>query len=49
MKFGKNICVCGPPTMMDAVAGFLSDLHVNEKSTKTLLHSSRRAMQRAPP
>lgn len=29
---GKNIYVCGPPPMMDAVAGFLSDLHVNEKS-----------------
>ncbi len=29
---GKNIYVCGPPPMMDAVAGFLSDLHVNEES-----------------
>jgi len=28
----KNIYVCGPPPMMDAVAGFLSDLHVNEES-----------------
>ncbi len=29
---GKNLYVCGPPPMMDAVAGFLSDLHVNEES-----------------
>jgi ferredoxin-NADP reductase len=29
--FNKNIYVCGPPPMIDAVEKILSDLHVNEK------------------
>lgn len=29
--FNKNIYVCGPPPMMDAVEKILSDLHVDEK------------------
>ncbi len=28
----QNIYVCGPPPMMDAVVGFLAELHVDEKS-----------------
>ena len=27
----KNVYVCGPPPMMDAIEKFLSNLHVNEK------------------
>lgn len=29
--FNKNIYVCGPPPMMEAIEKFLADLHVDEK------------------
>ncbi|OGV58889.1 MAG: hypothetical protein A2X45_05325 [Lentisphaerae bacterium GWF2_50_93] len=28
----KNIYICGPPPMMDAIGKFLSHLHVSKKS-----------------